>query len=118
MVPSLVFVDWSPSGRPIPPDAPSLGHSAVIEAPGPVKAFGPRTVAGVAGAALTNLAFCPPGARVLEIRPDTFRNPIWIGLCKQLGLEHFAVEGRTRGSRGHLTVDAAEIRILARELAG
>jgi len=84
-----------------------------------VRAFSEAAaVAGIAGAALTNLAFCPPGARVLEIRPDTFRNPIWIGLCKQQRLEHFSVEGRARGSRGHLTVDAAEIRALARELAG
>ena len=52
-----------------------------------------RTVVAVHGAGLTNLLFCRPGTRVIEIFPENFvKSPYW-WICRQLGLEHCPVYG-------------------------
>lgn len=52
-----------------------------------------RTVVAVHGAGLTNLIFCAPGTRVIEIFPENFvKSPYW-WICRQLGLVHIPVIG-------------------------
>lgn len=40
------------------------------------------------GAALTNLVWCKPGCRVLELVADTFINGVYEGIAEQVGVEH------------------------------
>jgi capsular polysaccharide biosynthesis protein len=40
------------------------------------------------GAALTNLVWCKPGCRVLELVADTFVNGVYEGIAEQVGVEH------------------------------
>jgi capsular polysaccharide biosynthesis protein len=69
-----------------------------------------EAVVAVEGAALTNIVFCQPGTRVLEIRPDRRRFPYWIGLCKQMALQYRCVIGTAAGPRlEHVTVDVEEV---------
>lgn len=50
-----------------------------------------RIVIGSSGAALTNLLFCQPGTTAIELCPSTFYKPFWVGLSKQLGLDHHVI---------------------------
>ena len=77
-----------------------------------------EAVVAVEGSALTNLIYCQPGTRVLEIRPDRLRFPFWIGLCKQLGLHHRGVIGTTAGRHMHVTVDVDDVRHQVSEMVG
>lgn len=43
-------------------------------------------VVGVHGAGMTNLAFCSPGTRILELLPAWYPNPIYCQLCDAAGL--------------------------------
>ena len=61
-------------------------------------------VVGVHGSALTNLAFCRPGTRVLEIFGWNYVNPCYRDLCGAAGLIHHAVIGEGPG-RPHLCLD-------------
>jgi len=54
-------------------------------------------VVGVHGAALTNLAFCRRGTKVVEIFGWNYVNPCYRDLCAVAGLEHYGVVGRGPG---------------------
>ncbi len=58
-------------------------------------------VVGVHGAALTNLIYCRPGTRVLELLSDDSAWPFYRSLCACADLPYGAVVGRTRGRRFH-----------------
>ncbi len=52
-----------------------------------------RTIVAVHGAGLTNLVFCRPGTRVIEIFPENFvKSPYW-WIARQLDLEYHPVLG-------------------------
>jgi len=51
------------------------------------------TVVGAHGAALTNLVFCRPGTRVVELFSPRYVNPCYRDLCVAGGLHHSAVIG-------------------------
>jgi capsular polysaccharide biosynthesis protein len=48
-------------------------------------------VVGIHGGALTNLAFCTPGTRVVEIFGWRYVNPCYRSLASAVGAEHYAV---------------------------
>lgn len=50
-------------------------------------------VVGAHGAALTNLVFCRPGTRVVELFSPRYVNPCYRDLCAAAGLRHAAVMG-------------------------
>ncbi len=47
-----------------------------------------EAICALHGAALTNLLWCSPGVRVLELVADTFINGVYEGLSARLGLKH------------------------------
>ena len=53
--------------------------------------FGADWVVAAHGAALTNLAFCRPGTRVVELFSSEYVNPCYRDLCSAAGLLHYAV---------------------------
>jgi len=53
-------------------------------------------VVGAHGAALTNLVFCRPGTRVIELFSPRYVNPCYRDLCVAAGLRHGAVIGNGR----------------------
>ncbi|MFK7943264.1 MAG: hypothetical protein AB8B85_10180, partial [Paracoccaceae bacterium] len=66
-------------------------------------------VVAVHGAGLTNLLFCRPGTRVIEIFPGNFvKSPYW-WLCRQLGLVHIPVTGGPGDYDQHFEVDIAAV---------
>ncbi|MDT2024440.1 glycosyltransferase family 61 protein [Methylocella sp. CPCC 101449] len=61
---------------------------------GQIEAFRDADViVAVHGAALTNLLFCRPGTRVVEIFPENFIKSPYFWLSRRLGLEYSAVFG-------------------------
>lgn len=52
-----------------------------------------EVVVGAHGAALTNLTFCRPGTRVVELFSPRYVNPCYRDLCVATGLRHAAVIG-------------------------
>ena len=50
-------------------------------------------IVGAHGAALTNLVFCRPGTRVVELFSPRYVNPCYRDLCVAAGLRHAAVIG-------------------------
>lgn len=53
--------------------------------------FGADWVVAAHGAALTNLAFCRPGTRVIELFSSEYVNPCYRDLCTAARLLHYAV---------------------------
>lgn len=53
-------------------------------------------VVGAHGAGLTNLVFCRPGTKVIELFGPGYVNPCYRDLCVAAGLEHMAVIGNGR----------------------
>lgn len=71
-------------------------------------------VIGTHGSALTNLMFCQPGTKVLELTPDCeFRTYFWL-IAEKLGLCYAVLPCDTdnQGFNGSLTVDVAKFRAL------
>ena len=50
-------------------------------------------IVGAHGAALTNLVFCRPGTRVIELFSPKYVNPCYRDICVSLDLQHSAVIG-------------------------
>jgi capsular polysaccharide biosynthesis protein len=48
------------------------------------------------GAVMTNVAFCRPGTRVVEIIPEGQNDPWSVRLCAALGLEHVVLFHKVR----------------------
>lgn len=57
--------------------------------------FEARTIVAVHGAALTNLIFCRPGTKVVELFSAKYVNPCYAHICRQLGLLHIPVLDRS-----------------------
>ena len=55
-----------------------------------------EVVVGAHGAALTNLVFCRPGTRVVELFSPAYVNPCYRDLCVAANLRHAAVVGDGR----------------------
>jgi capsular polysaccharide biosynthesis protein len=54
---------------------------------------GARAVVGMHGAGLSNLVFCAPGTRVLELFSEAYLNPCYRGLCDLGDLEYMWLAG-------------------------
>jgi hypothetical protein len=72
---------------------PFISHSGNFR--DQVAAFsGADEIVAVHGAGLTNLLFCRPGTRVIEIFPENFVKSTYFWLARQLGLEyHYLIGG-------------------------
>lgn len=49
-----------------------------------------KIIIGPTGAGMTNLAFAAPGATVVELMPDNYRNDCYMRLCNTLEIDYFA----------------------------
>jgi capsular polysaccharide biosynthesis protein/glycosyltransferase involved in cell wall biosynthesis len=81
--------------------------------------FGADWVVAAHGAALTNLAFCRPGTRVIELFSSEYVNPCYRDLCAAAGLLHYAVLSpklETVGAFTELHDASKEIRITVKDL--
>jgi capsular polysaccharide biosynthesis protein/glycosyltransferase involved in cell wall biosynthesis len=74
---SLGFVEFDPGQASLEEQAATFGRAGIV--------------VGAHGAALTNLVFCQPGTRVLEMFGADYVNPCYRNLCAAAGLEHHAV---------------------------
>jgi hypothetical protein len=74
-----------------------------------------RVIMGTPGAALTNLLFCRPDAMVIELCSREHPQPLFVGLSRQMGLDHRLVAGGGRGIYGAYSVDLEEILKLVAE---
>jgi len=73
----LGFVEFDPGQAPLEEQAAAFRGAGIV--------------VGAHGAALTNLVFCQPGTRVLEMFGADYVNPCYRNLCAAAGLEHHAV---------------------------
>ncbi len=65
------------------------------------------------GAALANLAFCRPGAKILEIFSPGFITSLYYNLCDKAELEHHYLIGETSGESDKDDITVAPGKILA-----
>lgn len=56
-------------------------------------------VVGAHGSGLTNIAFCRPGAKLLELIPSDHIHPYYFTLARAGGLEYHGIVGRSAGHR-------------------
>lgn len=71
------------------------------------------TVVIAHGAAATNLVFCQPGTRVIELFGPGYVNPCYKDLCSHVGLYHAAVIGDGKDWRINLNHDSPDEPITA-----
>jgi hypothetical protein len=84
-----------------------------------------ETVAGPHGAGMTNLMFAPRGARVLELFPAVFVNPVFYSMANSADQEYYYLIGSAtpedrnpEGQRDldHFHVDAGRVRQILRRM--
>ena len=64
---------------------------------------GARVVLGAHGAGLSNLLFCPPGAKLLELQDSSFVPRVWFWKwAAMLGCEYYSMTGPVTASTGWL----------------
>ena len=63
-----------------------------------------RSIIGIHGAALTNIVFCQPGARVLEIFSPGYVNPCYAPLAARAGANYAYVVGEGGGGQTALQI--------------
>jgi capsular polysaccharide biosynthesis protein len=56
-------------------------------------------VVGPHGAGLTNLVFCSPGTKVLELIPSDHVHPYYYTIATSAGAEYFYIVGQSKGTR-------------------
>ncbi|MEJ1462574.1 MAG: glycosyltransferase family 61 protein [Candidatus Sedimenticola sp. (ex Thyasira tokunagai)] len=76
-----------------------------------------KVVVATTGAALTNLLFCQPECNVIEIRPETYDYPLFLGLCKQMSLNHYHFSGSTTTGKDMFSVDIEKLCELVRQVS-
>ncbi|KAL3895566.1 MAG: hypothetical protein SGCHY_004627 [Lobulomycetales sp.] len=69
------------------------------------------------GAGLSNLLFLPPGAAVLEVLPNRYRNMCFVKLSRAIGLDHQQVMG-VGNKKTSLSVEPVDILKKAIEILG
>jgi hypothetical protein len=84
------------SGKSVAEQALLLSHAEIVVA--------------AHGAGLTNLGFCPPDTRVLELTPGHYINPCFVAITALSGIEHHVYVGSPHGNtplrhRRHWSVD-------------
>lgn len=79
---------------------------------------GAEFVIGPHGAALSNLLFCPPGAKVIEFSPDCQYRPLFAQISDKVGLSHAVLPCPTHDGSffGHLHVDVMKFRTLLSQM--
>lgn len=77
-----------------------------------------RMVIGCSGAALTNLLFCQAGTTVIELCPGAFYKPFWVGLSKQMGLNHHVITSDDLKSHDHFSVDTGRVIDIVQRVIG
>lgn len=77
-----------------------------------------REIVATHGAAITNLIFCRPGTRVVELFSSRYVNPCYAHICRQLGLLHIPVLDQAVGAGvDHSLLNATvPIRVTVREV--
>lgn len=65
-----------------------------------------RVVVGLHGAGLSNLVFSPPGASIVEILPDAWRNPCFERLASRVGAGYASIGAKRAGDRKGFAADA------------
>ena len=69
------------------------------------------------GAALANLMFCRPGARVLEFFPRNYSNPCYAMMCRAMGLEYrYLFGGRGNAPKLGFVMDPDKLRAAVEEM--
>lgn len=58
-----------------------------------------RLIIGAHGAGLTNIAFCQPGTKILEIVPSDHAYPYFYTVAESAGLDYAYIVGQSTGSR-------------------
>ena len=83
---------------------------------------GARVVVGAHGAGLTNLGFCKPGTKVLELFPEGYLNPVMNRIAQGRGLDYraaaFPDDGGPEPQRRTWRVDLARFERDLRALLG
>jgi capsular polysaccharide biosynthesis protein len=68
-----------------------------------------RTIVSVHGAALTNLLFCEPGARIIELFPSDRIKSVYLALASRLDLDYHPIIGSPGDLREAFRVDIPSV---------